>query len=106
MANPPITFSQLTDAEAHQISKFHSDRGATVVVTPDGSGTFTVQVTYPEGGATGGQGTGSGAGDGSSGSAWQQLARLYKAYRGASDSLKTATLAQWALESGHGASVL
>lgn len=106
MANPPIVFSQLSDEEAHQTSKFHSDRGASVVVTPDGAGTFTVQVTYPSGGAPGGPGSGSGSGDGSAGSVWQQLARLYKAYRGASDSLKIATLAQWALESGRGTSAL
>jgi N-acetyl-anhydromuramyl-L-alanine amidase AmpD len=106
MANTPIIFSKLTDLQANQVAKFHSDRGASVVVTPDGSGTFTVQVTYPAGGATGGPGTGSVAGDGSSDAGWQQLAALYKAYRGVSDSLKVASLAQWALESGRGTSAL
>jgi N-acetyl-anhydromuramyl-L-alanine amidase AmpD len=106
LANPPIIFTKLTDDEAHRVAKFHSDRGAAVVVTADGAGTFTVQVTYSDGGATGGQTTGSGAGDGSAGAGWQQLAMLYKAYPGASDSLKVATLAQWALESGRGASAL
>jgi N-acetyl-anhydromuramyl-L-alanine amidase AmpD len=106
LANPPIIFSKLTDDQAHQIAKFYSDQGATVVAAPDGPGTFTVQVTPSAAGPTGGQTNGSGAGGGSLGAGWQQLATLYKADRTVSDSLKVATLAQWALESGRGTSAL
>jgi Mannosyl-glycoprotein endo-beta-N-acetylglucosaminidase len=106
LANPPIIFSKLTDDQAHQIAQFYSDQGAAVVATPDGSGTFTVQVTPSAGGPTGGQTNGSGAGGGSLGAGWQQLAMLYKSDRTVSDSLKVATLAQWALESGRGTGAL
>jgi N-acetylmuramoyl-L-alanine amidase/Mannosyl-glycoprotein endo-beta-N-acetylglucosaminidase len=105
LTNPPITFSGLTDEEAHSTAKFHSDQGATVVVSPDGSGTFTVQITYPADGAGSGPSSGPISG-GSASTAWLQLATSYKANQHVSDSLKVATLAQWALESGRGTSAL
>jgi N-acetyl-anhydromuramyl-L-alanine amidase AmpD len=121
MATQPIVFRQLTKDQADQVKSFHAAHGASVDITPDGAGTFTVTASYPDvpagptgaGGppATGGQAAGTGGGPSGAGndatvSLWQQLATAYKAYRGASDNLKVASLAQWALESGRGTSAL
>src|SRR5277367_2556648 len=106
MGNQPIVFSQLNSDQANQVATYHSARGAAVIVAPDGAGTFTVTITYPDasvGPVAGGEPPATG---GSAGSLWQQLATSYKAYRGASDSLKVASLAQWVLESGRGTSPL
>jgi Uncharacterized protein conserved in bacteria (DUF2272) len=43
----PIIFKGLTLEQASATAKFHSDHGAKVSVSPDGSGLFTVRVTYP-----------------------------------------------------------
>src|SRR2546430_1522201 len=46
----PIIFKGLTLEQANATAKFHSDRGAKVSVSPDGTGLFTVRVTYPAAG--------------------------------------------------------
>jgi hypothetical protein len=43
----PIIFKGLTLDQANAIAKYHSDRGAKVSIAADGSGSFTVRVTYP-----------------------------------------------------------
>jgi hypothetical protein len=43
----PITFKGLTIEQANATAKYHSDRGAKVSVSPDGSGLFSARVTYP-----------------------------------------------------------
>jgi N-acetyl-anhydromuramyl-L-alanine amidase AmpD len=106
MGNQPIVFSPLNSDQANQVATYHSARGAAVVVAPDGAGTFTVTITYPDASVGPVGGGGPPATGGSAGSLWQQLATSYKAYRGASDSLKVASLAQWVLESGRGTSPL
>jgi hypothetical protein len=42
-----IIFKGLTLDQANAVAKYHSDRGAKVSISADGSGSFAVRVTYP-----------------------------------------------------------
>jgi hypothetical protein len=50
----PIIFKGLTLDQANATAKYHSDRGAKVSITADGTGLFSVRVTYPAVGTSNG----------------------------------------------------
>jgi hypothetical protein len=66
MANP-IVFTGLTLDQANATAQYHSHLGATVQVIGDGTGLFSVEVSYPSAGTGSVGSSGSGSGNGAQG---------------------------------------